>query len=176
MNHFFVWQGDDQRGDHECLFTFFPQAGTSGAPLLYNEGMDQEVELFARAREITDSFGGRLKIAVEARVQGAKVVLERPSVRGCPRAVLDAYGAELLWGFIMAARVAGNQEFPDECAHGENATRIRLAHDPRPAIILIQAGLERPFEIPATFWDRLYAELCLVLPHVRALDCQPAAV
>ena len=128
--------------------------------------------MFARVREITDSLGGRLRIAVEPQARGGRVVLERPNLRGNARAVLDAYGAELLWGYIMAARVAGDQDLPDECTDGECTTRIRLAHAPRPAIALIQAGLERPFEIPATFWDRLYAELCLVLAHVRALDRQ----
>lgn len=130
--------------------------------------------MFVRVREITDSFGGRLNIGVEARPEGPKVVLERSGLRCSQRAVLDAYGAELLWGFIMAARVAGDQELPDECTDGECTTRLRLSREPRPAIILIQAGLERPLEIPATFWDRLYAELCLVLTHLRALQFQSA--
>lgn len=128
--------------------------------------------MFARVREITDSLGGRLRIAIESQPQGGRVVLERPNLRGSARAVLDVYGVELLWGYIMAARVAGDQDLPDECTDGECTTRIRLARAPRPAIALIQAGLERPFQVPATFWDRLYAELCLVLAHVRALDRQ----
>ena len=125
--------------------------------------------MFARAREITDALGSRLKVGVEARSHGVGVVLERPDLRGCPRASLDGYGAEVLCGYIMAARLAGAQALPDECTDGTCATRLRFNREPRPAIAVIQATLERPFDIPATFWDQLYAELCLVTAHLRAL-------
>lgn len=125
--------------------------------------------MFARVREITDALGGRLKVGVDAQPGGVTVVIERPDLRGCPRASLDGYGAEVLCGYIMAARLAGSGSLPDECTDGSCATRLRFNREPRPAIAVIQANLERPFEIPATFWDQLYAELCLVTAHVRAL-------
>ncbi|MFV0623258.1 hypothetical protein ACBY01_04490 [Sphingomonas sp. ac-8] len=128
--------------------------------------------MFARARAITDPTGIRLNVVVEAQADGPTLVLERPNVRGRPRAVLDAYGAELLWGFIMSARIAGDQPLPDECTDGACTTRLRLAAYPEPAIFLIQAGLDRPLEIPASLWDRLYAELCLILAHLRAFRRQ----
>lgn len=127
----------------------------------------------ARARAILDPQGGRLNIGVEAQPHGPVVVLERPGVRGRPRAVLDTYGAELLWGYLLSARLAGEHGLPDECSDGACTTRLRLAVRPDPTIFLIQAGLERPFELPAVFWDRLHAELCLVLAHVRALVPEP---
>lgn len=134
--------------------------------------------VFARAREITDALGGRLKVSVEAQPGGASVALERPDLRGRPRALLDGYGAEVLWGYVMAARLAAPHPLPDECVDGDCTTRLRLTCEPRPAIILIQPGLERPFAIPATFWDQLYAELCLVIAHARELgrraETQPA--
>lgn len=127
------------------------------------------MRVFARATEITDSLGGRLKVCLEDQAQGAVILLERPDLRGRPRAQLDGYGAELLWGYIMAARIAGPHLLPDECTQGACATRLRLIAEPRPAISIIQADLERPFDIPATLWDQLYAQLCLVMAHVREL-------
>jgi hypothetical protein len=127
----------------------------------------KEMWVFARAREITDALGSRLKVSVEEQPGGATVTLERPDLRGRPRVQLDAYGAEVLWGYIMAARLAAPGQLADECTDGSCATRLRLTSEPRAAICVIQAELERPFEIAATFWDQLYAELCLVIAHVR---------
>ena len=127
-----------------------------------------------RTREITDALGSRLKVAIEPHGDGASVILERPDLRGCPRASLDGYGVEVLWGYIMAARLAGARSLADECTDGNCATRLRLNHEPRPAIAIIQAELERPFEVPSTFWDQLYGELSLVTAHMRAL-CRPVA-
>lgn len=123
-----------------------------------------------RIREITDALGGRLKVCVERRGDAVDIAIERPDLRGRPRIRLDAYGAEVLWGYIMAARLAPYGGLPDECTDGDCVTRLRLIADPRPAIVVIQKGVERPFAIPATFWDQLYAELCLVNAHVRHLD------
>ena len=125
--------------------------------------------MLMRAREITDALGSRLKVGIEPQPQGPITILERPDLRGTPRAALDGYGVEVLWGYIMAARLAGANPLPDECTDGTCATRLRLNREPRAAIAIIQANLERPFEIPSTFWDQLYAELSLVTAHLRAL-------
>jgi hypothetical protein len=38
------------------------------------------------------------------------------------------------------------------------------------AIEISRPGADRPLDIPAPFWDKLYAELCLVIPHARELS------
>ena len=128
------------------------------------------IPIFPRSREITDAFGARLRIGVERHPLGPLVTLEHPDRRGQPRALLDSYGTEILAGFIMAARLALPGTMPDEHAAGTFPLRLRLARVPGIAIILTQAELERPFLIAATFWDRLYAELCLVGAHARQLS------
>lgn len=132
--------------------------------------------MFPRTREITDAMGARLRVGIEARPSGALVTLERPDQYGRPCARLDGYGAELLWGYIMAARLALPNDLPDESIGGGFPSRLRLRRDPSVAIVITQADLERPFAIPATFWDRLYAELCLVTAHARDLARQADAL
>jgi hypothetical protein len=58
--------------------------------------------VFPRIREIVDPFGLRLRVTVDAHPSGALVKLERPDVAGSSQLLLDAYGAELLSGYIMA--------------------------------------------------------------------------
>lgn len=123
-----------------------------------------------RVRDITDAMGARLRVSIDACPSGARIVVTQPDGRDRPQAVLDGYGAEVLSGYIMSARLALPQGLTDECIGGDHPTRFRLARSPAVALIITQAGLERPFAIPATFWDRLYAELCLVVAHARALD------
>jgi hypothetical protein len=125
--------------------------------------------MFPRVREITDALGGRLRLSVEAHPAGAVVLLERPDQRDCPRVALDGYGAELLWGYIMAARLAMPHGLPDEPIDGRFPATLRVVVKPRVTMLIDQDALERPFELPATFWDRLYAELCLVTAHTREL-------
>lgn len=96
--------------------------------------------------------------------------LGRASIaRGRPRALLDGYGAEVLAGYVMAARLALPQGLADECMGGAFPSRLRMVHKPGVALVITQAGLERPFTISSTFWDRLYAESCIVLAHAREL-------
>lgn len=131
--------------------------------------------LFSRVRDITDAMGSRLRLSVEPDPCGARVVLEQPDARGCPRAVLDGYGAEVLAAYIMAARLALPQGLPDEWIGGAFSARLRLSHKPGVALVITQADLERPFGISATFWDRLYAELCILVAHARELGRRGSA-
>jgi hypothetical protein len=124
--------------------------------------------LFPRIREITDAFGGRLQVSVEEHPSGALVVLERPDMTGRPRILLDGYGVDVLSGYIMSARLAVPHELPDEHIDGMFATRFRLGLDPCAVLALHQAS-GPALDIPAPFWDRLYAELCLVAAHAREL-------
>lgn len=124
--------------------------------------------MFPRIREITDAFGGKLRVSVEEHPSGALVVLERPDVSGQPRILLDGYGTDVLAGYIMSARLAVPHGLPEEHIDGLFGTRFELGLEPRAALELSQQGNAR-LEIPAPFWDRLYAELCLVAAHAREL-------
>lgn len=124
--------------------------------------------MFPRIREITDAFGGRLRVSVEEHPSGALIVIERPDLNGRPRILLDGYGVDVLAGYIMSARLSVPQGLPDENVDGMFATRFRLELDPSAALELTQEGAAE-LEIAAPFWDRLYAELCIVAAHAREL-------
>lgn len=121
-----------------------------------------------RVREIIDARGVRLRLRAERHSTGARIVMQRPDVAGQPQATLDLYGAEVLWGFVMSARLAVPDLLPDERIFGTWSATLRLEVDPvsRIEIDTHQAG--HPLSIPCTLWDRLFAELCLVLAHGRA--------
>jgi hypothetical protein len=121
-----------------------------------------------RIREITDPFGLILRISVEPHPIGALVALERADQAERPSVLLDCYGAELLSGYIMAARLALPHALPDERCGGQFPSEMRMARDPSTSIEIRQTEAGQLFEIPALFWDKLYAELCMVLAHVRA--------
>jgi hypothetical protein len=121
----------------------------------------------ARIREITDPFGMRLRISVERHPRGALIALERHDLPDRPRVVLDGYGGELLSGFIMAARLALPHPLPDEHCGGSFPSCLSLTHDPKVSISIRQEEGGETIDIPAPFWDKLYAELCLVIPHAR---------
>lgn len=124
--------------------------------------------MFTRIREIIDPFGRRLRLSVEPHPAGALVTVDRPDVAGEPRVLLSGYGAEVLSGYIMAARLAVPSQLPDETIGGRFAATLRLSSEPAAAIELRQE--EAALEVPAPFWDKLYAELCLVGAHARELD------
>ena len=139
----------------------FRTVGESGA-----EGMSA---VFPRIREIIDAFGGRLWVSLEAHPAGALVVLERPDQAGTPRAMLDGYGTEVLWGYIMSARLALPHGLPEERVDGSFPFTLYLAHEPKVSLVMAQQDGTRMLEIPAPFWDRLFAELCIVIAHAREL-------
>lgn len=126
--------------------------------------------MFPRVREITDSFGARIRVSVEEHPAGALVVIERPDRPGRPRMLLDGHGAELLSGYIMSARLAVPHGLPEEQSGGLFHTRFELVLEPAATLLLTQPGEAPLLEIPAPFWDRLYAELCLVVAHARELS------
>lgn len=124
--------------------------------------------MFPRVREIADALGGRLRIIVEEHPSGALVTLQRPDQRRA-EALLDQYSAEVLWGYIMSARLALPAGLPEETVNGRFPARLALRLEPSVALTIEQTGCAQPFEIPATFWDRLYAEFCVVVAHSREL-------
>lgn len=120
-----------------------------------------------RIREITDAFGARLRVSVEAHPAGALVLFERPDRAHYPQAMLDGYGAEVLCGYIMAARLALPNPLPDETVDGTFASCFSLAQTDKVSVVVTQKASRAPFEIPAPFWDRLYAELSVIIAHSR---------
>lgn len=124
--------------------------------------------MFPRIREITDAFGGRLRVSVEEHPSGALIVLERPDLGGKPRVLLDGYGVDVLSGYIMSARLTVPHSLPEEHVEGIFTTRFELGLEPAATLRLAQSDCT-VLDIPAPFWDRLYAELCLVSAHAREL-------
>lgn len=125
--------------------------------------------MFPRIREIVDENGDRLRVSVAVDKGGALITLELPGRLDVPSVVLDPSGAELLGSYLMSARLALPHGLPDEDMQRGLARRFRLVVTPSPLIEVIQARAEDPFQIPARYWDKLYAELCLVVAHTRDL-------
>lgn len=127
----------------------------------------------ARVREIIDALGSRVRIGVERHAFGGLVALERPDRRGCPRVLLDIYGAEILSAYIMSARLSADRALAEEVVAGAYPLHIQLDHQPAPLLRLVDADDTR-LELPAPIWDRLYAELNIAVAHVRELDRRSA--
>jgi hypothetical protein len=121
-----------------------------------------------RIREIIDATGIRLRVTLDTGAHGPSLRLGRPDLETEVR--LDVHGADLLCGYLVAARLAGRQQLPDETSYGPLAATFSLAHDPVVRIEVRRHLLDDAMlTIPATMWDRLYAELCIVGAHARAL-------
>lgn len=126
-----------------------------------------------RIREVIDATGIRLRISIESSVLGPSIRLSRPDLASEVR--LDVHGADLLSGYLVAARLAGREQLADESSLGAMPMIVSLSHDPVVRVELRRHLLEEAvLTIPATMWDRLYAELCIVSAHARAL-CSVAA-
>ena len=123
---------------------------------------------FPRIREIADPYGEVVRISVEPHPGGALVLLDRPDAEDAGRVMLDAYGADILLGYIMSARLAVPGELLEEEIGGAFPTRFQLEADP-PAIVIDQINDEEPLKIATSLWDRVYADLCIVCAHAREL-------
>lgn len=130
--------------------------------------LDQEAGLYARTRDIEDSDGTCLRVSIASHPDGAMVALERHDDGRRLSVVLSLYGAEILGGFIMSARLSAPWPMPDEAVEGAFAARFRLECG-SPVRIMIEQDKGPFFPIGETLWDRLYAELCLVTAHGREL-------
>ncbi|MET1754373.1 hypothetical protein ABVV53_02675 [Novosphingobium sp. RD2P27] len=125
--------------------------------------------MFPRIREIIDENGDRLRVSVVADRGGALITLELPDRPDVPQVALDPLAAELLSSFIMSARLALPHGLPDEDSLRGLARRFHLVVAPNPLIEVTQGAGGDPFQVPARYWDRLYAELCLIIAHTRDL-------
>lgn len=127
------------------------------------------IENFPRTREIADPFGDVVRISIEPHPGGALIIIDQPKAFHTGKVMLDAYGVDVLLGYIMSARLAVPGEMIEEEIGGAFPTRFQL--DPAPtAVIIDQINDEEPLRIAAPLWDRLYAELCLVCAHARELE------
>lgn len=122
---------------------------------------------FSRTRDIEDSKGACLRVSMSAHADGATVTLERRDQPHRPSARLSLCGTEILSGFIMSARLSAPHAMPDEATDRPLPTRFRLDCS-RELRVVIEQDEAFPVAIEARLWDRLYAELCLVIAHGRA--------
>ena len=128
------------------------------------------MKMFPRVREIVDPFGDVVRVTVEPHPGGALVMLEQPEAPRAGKVMLDTYGADILLGFIMSARLAAPGEMLEEEIGGTFPTRFQLDAIPAAAVIIDQINDEKPFRLAAPLWDRVYAELCLVCAHAREIE------
>ena len=77
--------------------------------------------MFTRTRDIGDDAGARLRISVAPHPAGAMVTLERRDQRHRPSIWLNLYGAEILSGFLMSARLSTPHPMPDETTEGASS-------------------------------------------------------
>ena len=124
---------------------------------------------FARVRELSDTRGARLRLGIEHGPYGTRIALEQCDASAAC-VVLDVHGAELLCGFVMAARLAGEDGLADEHAYGPNAATFCAVSDKDERIEIVQTDGAARVAIPASLWDRFFAELSIVAAHGRALS------
>jgi hypothetical protein len=124
--------------------------------------------LFTRIRDLEDGRGARLRVSMSAHPSGAKITLERRDQPHRPSAQLGLHGVEILNGFLMSARLSAPYPMPDEEAECPFPARFRLECAAQARVVIEQED-RFPLAIDAPLWDRLYAELCLVVAHGRAL-------
>jgi hypothetical protein len=126
--------------------------------------------LFSRIRDIEDNSGTCLRISLRISLSitpaASTVTLERRDLDHHPSVRLSLYGAEVLNGFIMAARLSVPKPLPDETTGSPYPAHFQLDCD-QGTRVLIEQEDRFPLSIDARLWDRLYAELCLVLAHGR---------
>lgn len=132
-------------------------------------GREPSAGIFPRIREISDSFGTTIRVSVEPDPTGALVVIDRLDRKEQPKVVLDSYGADILLGFIMSVRLAVPGEMTLEEIDGRFPTRFGLECGREPAILVDQLHSDGPFRIPASLWDRTYADLIIVCAHAREM-------
>ncbi|GAA4009833.1 hypothetical protein GCM10022280_03610 [Sphingomonas swuensis] len=123
-----------------------------------------------RIRDIVHASGRRLRIGLDrgSADEAMVIQLSDPERPGKEPVLLDLYGAELLAGFLMNARLATRGELADEMCGGLLGCRLRLASDGGEAAVELFQHAEA-LRVPQPFWDRLYAELTLALAHGRHL-------
>lgn len=126
-----------------------------------------------RIRELVDATGLRLRVTLQAQAGEPVVLIARPDLDTDQVVRLDLAAADVLCGYLLAARLSGRQQLADEETLGRRPALFSLEHEPIARVEIRAHVLDgEPVSIPATLWDRLYAELCIVAAHGRALDAR----
>lgn len=129
-----------------------------------------------RIRDIIHRDGARLRLSLAAgdSANGPLIRLTDPDSLIAGTVMLDLYGAELLAGFLMSARLSAVGDLADECCNGDYAFHLRLcAPGGDERVEIDQPGAR--LLLARAMWDRLYAELQLALAHGRHLhEAAPA--
>ena len=125
--------------------------------------------VFPRIREIVDQDGDRFRVSMTVDEGGALIKLEHPVRSDGPWVVLDPAGAELLGSYLMSARLALPLGLPEENMQQGVVCSFRLVVAPAALVEITLGSRGIPFHIPVRFWDKLYAELSLVVAHSRNL-------
>lgn len=123
-----------------------------------------------RVRDILHRDGSRFRLTLTppASGEGPMIRLGTPDRAFPATIILDLYGADLLAAFLMSARVAKVGELAEERCHGDWPLVLRLnAKGGEVRVELDQLG--QRLHLPKAIWDRLYAELQMVLAHGRYL-------
>ncbi len=126
-----------------------------------------------RIRLLSDARGRTLRISTDRYLDHAVIVLERPDDTGAEAVMLDTEGAELIAAYIMAARIASPGSLAPECWESAFPASVKLLDGAGDVITVGQPPGNDRLDIPAAFWDRLYAELCLVIPRTRSAAAAP---
>lgn len=123
-----------------------------------------------RVRDIIHRDGRRLRIGFSSGLggDGPVIRLGDPGRNGAGTIMLDLYGGELLAAFLMGARLSRLGELADERCNGDFPLHLRLsARGGEMRVEIDQLG--HRLDLAQPLWDRLYAELQLVLAHGRQL-------
>lgn len=118
---------------------------------------------FPRRRDFRDPFGDCLSITTEAHGDHLLVELDRPDVSGQLPVRLDAYGAELLCGYLLSAGRAFPRRIGDELIDGGFPARLRVVPEPFSAVRIQPLACAECLDIPFAAWDWVGAEMSLVV-------------
>ncbi|MFN7400391.1 MAG: hypothetical protein ACK5SX_15340 [Sandaracinobacter sp.] len=118
---------------------------------------------FPRRRDFKDAFGDCLSISTEAHGDHLLVELDRPDVVGQLPVRLDAYGAELLCGYLLSAGRAFPRRLGDELIDGGFPARLRVVPEPCSAVRIQPLACTECLDIPFAAWDWVSAEMSLVV-------------
>ena len=120
-----------------------------------------------RIRDLRDEAGHVLRVGTQGWHRSVVLVLEDEAADGGQSIVLDSYGAEMLAGYIMAARMTVPDPLPVERIAGSFPSLFSVHYGPDTQIVIEQRGDDRQLAISRPFWERLYAELWLAIPRMR---------
>lgn len=116
-----------------------------------------------RKRRITNSLGQILVMSLtQTSLRLQREDGDKPDV-----VEMDCTGAEILHGYIASSRLAGKRDVAPEVLEDKLLTRFEHGAHPVSMIRIIQKASGAVVDIDAPFWETLYCELGLTIPHMR---------